>query len=269
MERRPGEVKNMEAIVTLLIPITYVLCLILERVFPARPLPHVKGHLLRGILAFVMSGLINALLPLAVVGSLQGRSLFRLSGLGIVLGAVLAFVVTDFFSYWLHRLLHNVHFLWRWTHQAHHSAERLDIAGAGYFHPFDIALSTALTALSAAALGVSADAAALAGYIGFFYAMFQHLNVRTPRWLGYLIQRPEAHSVHHARGVHAYNYGNLPVSDLLFGTFRNPAEFMPEAGFWDGASAKVGAMLLGRDVGEPVAPLRQSPEAPFTTATSA
>lgn len=259
----------MEAIVTLLIPVTYVLCLILERVFPARPLPHVKGHLLRGILAFVMSGLINALLPLAVVGALQGRSLFRLSGLGVVLGAVLAFVVTDFFSYLLHRLLHNVHFLWRWTHQAHHSAERLDIAGAGYFHPFDIALSTALTTLSAAALGVSADAAALAGYLGFFYGMFQHLNIRTPRWLGYLIQRPEAHSVHHARGVHAYNYGNLPFADLLFGTFRNPADFMPEAGFWDGASAKVGAMLLGRDVGEPVAPLRQSPEAPFTTATSA
>ena len=36
----------MEAILTPLIPLTYVLCLILERVFPARPLPKIKGHLL-------------------------------------------------------------------------------------------------------------------------------------------------------------------------------------------------------------------------------
>jgi sterol desaturase/sphingolipid hydroxylase (fatty acid hydroxylase superfamily) len=259
----------MEAIVTPLIPITYVLCLLLERLFPARQLPTIKGHLLRGILAFVVTGLINALLPLAVVSALGGRSLLHLSSWGLVSGALLAFVVTDAAGYWLHRLMHNVHFIWRWTHQVHHSAERLDIAGAAYFHPFDIALTVVLTTLTAAALGVTADAAALAGYLGFFYAMFQHLNVRTPRWLGYLIQRPEGHSVHHARGVHAYNYGNFPLSDLLFGTFRNPADFMPEAGFWDGASAKVGPMLLGRDVGQPVAPLRQSPEASFTTAPSA
>jgi sterol desaturase/sphingolipid hydroxylase (fatty acid hydroxylase superfamily) len=259
----------MEAILTPLIPLTFVLCLILERVFPARPLPAIKGHLLRGVLSFVMTGLINALLPLYLVSAFAGRSLFQLSGLGVVVGAVLAFVVTDSLSYWVHRLFHNVHFLWRWVHQAHHSPERLDIAGAAYFHPFDITLSVALTTLTSIALGVSADAAALGGFIGFLYAMFQHLNVRTPRWLGYLIQRPEAHSVHHARGVHAYNYGNLPLSDLLFGTFRNPADFMPEAGFWDGASAKVGAMLLGRDVGEPVAPLRHPPEAAFTTASQA
>lgn len=260
----------MEDIVTPLVPVVYVLCLVLERLFPARPLPKIKGWLLRGVLAFVLTGLINALLPMAIVGALSGHSLFHLHGLGTIVGALVAFVVTDFVSYWVHRTMHNVHFIWRWTHQAHHSAERLDIAGAAYFHPFDIALSVGLTTLCALALGVSADAAALSGFIGFLYAMFQHLNIRTPVWLGYLIQRPEAHSVHHARGVHAYNYGNFPLSDILFGTFRNPKEFMPEAGFWDGASAQVGAMLLGRDVGQPpVAPVRHSPEATFTAASQA
>ncbi len=260
----------MEDIVAPLIPATFVLCLILERLFPARPLAKIKGWLLRGVLAFVMSGLINALLPMALVSALAGRSLFHLQGLGTWVGALVAFLVIDFVSYWLHRVFHNVHFIWRWTHQAHHSAERLDIAGAAYFHPFDITITVALTTVLAAILGVTPDAAALAGFVGFFYAMFQHLNMRTPRWLGYLIQRPEAHSVHHARGVHAYNYGNFPLWDVLFGTFRNPAEFMPEQGFWDGASARVGAMLLGRDVGEPpVAPLRHSPEAPFTATSQA
>jgi sterol desaturase/sphingolipid hydroxylase (fatty acid hydroxylase superfamily) len=259
----------MEAILPLLVPVVFVLALILERVFPARELPKVKGWMLRGLLAFVMTGLINGLLPVFVVGALGGRSLLHLSGLGLAAGAIVAFVVTDFFGYWVHRAMHNVHFIWRWTHQAHHSAERLDVLGASYFHPFDIAISVVLSTIVPAALGVTADAAGLAGFITFLYAVFQHLNVRTPQWLGYLIQRPEGHSVHHARGVHAYNYGNFPLSDLLFGTFRNPADFMPEAGFWDGASGKVGAMLLGRDVGQAVAPVRHSPEAAFTAKANA
>lgn len=71
------------------------------------------------------------------------------------------------------------------------------------------------------------------------------------RWLGYVIQRPEAHAVHHGRGIHAYNYGDLPLRDLLFGTFRNPERFDQPTGFWDGASEKMGAMLLGRDVAQP------------------
>ena len=74
-------------------------------------------------------------------------------------------------------------------------------------------------------LGLDPVAAALTGYIAAFYGYFQHMNIRTPRWLGYLIQRPEAHCIHHQRDVHAYNYGDLPVWDMLFGTFRNPASF--------------------------------------------
>ena len=74
-------------------------------------------------------------------------------------------------------------------------------------------------------LGLSPGAAALAGYISFFVGVFQHMNVRTPQWLGFVIQRPEAHAVHHTRGVHAYNYGNFMLWDILFGTFRNPATF--------------------------------------------
>jgi sterol desaturase/sphingolipid hydroxylase (fatty acid hydroxylase superfamily) len=100
-------------------------------------------------------------------------------------------------------------------------------------------------------LGVTPDAAALAGFVAFFCGMFQHLNVRTPQWLGFIIQRPEAHAVHHARGVHAYNYGNFMLWDIVLGTFRNPAKFSEPAGFYEGASAKLGSMLLGRDVGEP------------------
>jgi hypothetical protein len=45
------------------------------------------------------------------------------------------------------------------------------------------------------------------------------------------------------------------VFDMLFGTFRNPADFEMETGFYQGASARVADMLLFRDVSRPeVAP---------------
>jgi sterol desaturase/sphingolipid hydroxylase (fatty acid hydroxylase superfamily) len=79
-------------------------------------------------------------------------------------------------------------------------------------------------------------------------SIFQHANIRTPRWLGYFVQRPESHTIHHGRGVHAYNYSDLPLFDILFGTFRNPKGFETETGFYHGASRRVGEMLVWRDV---------------------
>jgi sterol desaturase/sphingolipid hydroxylase (fatty acid hydroxylase superfamily) len=81
-----------------------------------------------------------------------------------------------------------------------------------------------------------------------FMGIFQHCNVKTPRWLGYIIQRPEGHTIHHGRGLHYYNFSDLPVFDLLFGTFRNPQGHEMETGFYPGASARVGEMLRFRDV---------------------
>ena len=60
------------------------------------------------------------------------------------------------------------------------------------------------------------------------------------------------HSRHHARGVHAGNYAELPLFDMLFDTFVNPPRFAKAAGFYHGASARVADMLRFRDVsGEP------------------
>jgi sterol desaturase/sphingolipid hydroxylase (fatty acid hydroxylase superfamily) len=243
--------QGMENLLTALIPLTFVLLLVIERLFPARPLPRVRGWLLKGIVFFVLGGALSGLLPGLITSLLGGHVPFDLRGLGTVAGGLVGFALADFVSYWTHRILHNVPALWRWTHQLHHSAERLDVAGSAYFHPFDNLLQGGVNLLALLSLGLSPEAAALAGFIGFFVGTFQHLNVRTPRWLGYVIQRPEAHSVHHARGVHAYNYGNFMLWDQLFGTFRNPEAFAEPAGFWDGASSKLGPLLLGRDVSTP------------------
>ena len=60
--------------------------------------------------------------------------------------------------------------------------------------------------------------------------MFQHWNVCTPRWLGYILQRPESHGLHHELGIHGRNYSDFPLWDSLMGTFVNPDTFEGEVG---------------------------------------
>jgi sterol desaturase/sphingolipid hydroxylase (fatty acid hydroxylase superfamily) len=235
----------METIAGPLIPFSFVALLVVERVFPARRLPRVRWWLLKGFIGFAIAGALSAVIPAAITSAL---ALHTLAGVPAWAQVVVALLATELLSYVVHRAMHTIPALWRWTHQMHHSAERIDIAGSAIFHPFELALRFTLAGLVIAALGVEAGPAALTGYLNFFLGTFQHLNVRTPQWLGWILQRPEAHSIHHARGVHAYNYGNLMVFDILFGTFRNPAAFTEEAGFWDGASTQIGRMLAGRDV---------------------
>ncbi|MBT9552115.1 MAG: sterol desaturase family protein [Hydrogenophaga sp.] len=190
------------------------------------------------------------------VGELWGRFLgelhvFNGAVLGTVGGAVVGVVVCEFFHYGYHRGAHRFDALWRLGHQMHHSAESLDAWGAFYLHPLDAALFTTLSStVLFPLLGLSPEAGAWAVAVRTFLSVFQHARVRTPTWLGYVVQRPESHAIHHQRGVHAHNYADLPLWDLLFGSFRNgPAHGpWPETGFHDGASARIPEMLAFRDV---------------------
>jgi len=245
---------DIENLIGILIPSTFVVALVIERLLRAKELPKVRFWLLKGLVFFALTGGVNAVVPLIVAHIVGDRAPLHLARVGLVPGALIAFLVTDVVAYFVHRTMHRVPALWRWSHQMHHSAERMDLAGMSYNHPVDMMLSFGLPGLAAGLLGLHPASLALSGFIGFVYAVVQHSNVRTPRWLGYLMQRPEMHGLHHERGVHAYNYGNLPLWDMLFGTYRNPATFPGAYGFWNGASNRVGAMLIGRDVGEPPGP---------------
>jgi sterol desaturase/sphingolipid hydroxylase (fatty acid hydroxylase superfamily) len=244
----------METIFGLAIPVTFILMLILERLFPGRPQPKVRFWALKGFLFFVMCAALGGALPAVLGIVLAKHAPVHLTMIPMPVAALIVWLLGDFINYFVHRVMHNVPFLWRWTHQLHHAAERVDMWGANFIHPLDLVLQTAATTIPVILLGVTPEAALVAGYVGFLWGMFPHLNAKTPQWIGWFIQRPEAHAVHHARGVHAYNYGTVPLWDILLGTFRNPATFSGEpAGFWDGSSRPLGAMLIGRDVSAPPA----------------
>ena len=58
-----------------------------------------------------------------------------------------------------------------------------------------------------------------------------------------------SHSVHHCKGVHVFNYSDLPLFDIIFGIFKNPKDFVEQTGFYNGASKRIPEMLMFKDVG--------------------
>ncbi|MGQ0836527.1 MAG: sterol desaturase family protein [Gammaproteobacteria bacterium] len=221
----------------------------LEALFPARQLERVKGWRTRGLIAFGVYFFLSSYLPLFWNEHLARFQLLDLSALETWSGALVGLLSYEAAVYLWHRSMHTSDRLWRAFHQMHHSAERLDTFGAFWFSPQDMIGFTALFSLCLTLIvGLSPEATTLVIYATTFFNVFQHANIRTPRWLGYVVQRPESHSCHHQRGVHANNYSDLPLFDLLFGTFRNPKDFATEQGFYEGASARVFDMVRLRDV---------------------
>lgn len=220
-----------------------------EFLAPARPLPNVKGWHWRGLAAFAVYFLLSSYLPLLWTEYLLSFQLFDLRGLGTWTGGLVGLVVYQFCGYLWHRWIHGSAMMWRAFHQMHHSAERLDTFSAFWFSPADMIGWTAVSSIALTVIvGLSAEATTAAILAATLMAMLTHTNVRTPRWLGYIVERPESHSWHHGRGRHRDNYSELPVIDMLFGSFRNPRDFAPETGFHDRASSRVVDMLLLRDV---------------------
>ncbi|HET9474400.1 MAG TPA: sterol desaturase family protein [Steroidobacteraceae bacterium] len=246
----------------------YGALILLEALFPARVLPKVKWWRTRALLVFAVYFFGSSYLPLIWGESLAQFQLFDLANLNPFVGAAIGVLLFEFFVYVYHRAMHRNHWLWRAFHQMHHSAERVDTYGAFYFSPLDIIGFTFLTSIALTLLGLSPQAATYTLYFTMFLATFQHTNIRTPQWMGYLVQRPESHSLHHARGVHQFNYSDLPLFDILFGTFRNPKYFEDQSGFYDGASARIPEMLVFKDIAgadyDPSLELTRKPAYPHT-----
>ena len=245
----PSPIQLLLDPISLTIFTLFAVLLAWERLLPARSLPPVRGWLWRGLAAFLAFFFASSYLPLLWNEALIRWQLFDLNALGDYGGALAGLLIYEGGVYCWHRAMHGSDLLWRIFHQMHHSAERLDVPGAFWFSPFDMLGWILLSSLCLTLLvGITPQATTIVLLTTSFLSLFQHANIRTPRWLGYIVQRPESHSRHHARGLHMDNYSDLPIFDLLFGSFDNPSDFAGEAGFYPGASRRVVDMLRGRDV---------------------
>ena len=227
----------------------YGLLMVWEALFPAVQLPKVKNWKIIGLSSFTIFFFLSSYLPLITDPFLTRFQLFDLTFLGDIGGGILAILIYELGVFVWHRAMHSSNILWRVFHQMHHSAERIDTYGAFYFSVFDMIGFTFLGSICLALIiGVTPQAVTIMLLTTMFLGIFQHTNIRTPHWLGYIIQRPESHTLHHAKGIHRYNYSDLPIFDILFGTFKNPKNFEHETGFYHGASTKIWEMMTFQDI---------------------
>lgn len=238
--------------ISLIILAIYASLMLWEALFPGRKLPEVKYWRIKGLVAFVFYFFLSSYLPMVINPFLEKYRVFDWTGLGVFWGSVVAVLLYEFGVFVWHYCLHRSEFLWKTFHQMHHSAERLDTYGAFFFSPFDMIGWTILGSICFSLIaGLSPQAITIMLLVTNFFSIFQHANIKTPQWLGYFVQRPESHTYHHARGIHKFNYSDLPLFDIIFGTFRNPKDFDHATGFYNGASVRIWEMLRARDITTP------------------
>ena len=228
--------------------VTAAVMIAVEAAHPGRRWPHVTGWWVRAIL-------LNAA-QVAVVfvggwlweGWMRAHLPWSADALGTSCWAIVGYLAITFIYYWWHRWRHEVPFLWRWFHQVHHSPQRIEVVTSFYKHPFELIANSILSgAILYLLVGLSPTPAAYAVLLTGLAELFYHWNVPTPYWLGYIVQRPESHCVHHQEHLHTYNFADLPLWDMLFGTFKNPKQFVARCGFGED-ELKLKEMLLGADV---------------------
>lgn len=238
-----------QALPVVLICVVTLVFFTLERLRPGRQLPHVKGWYWRATLMNVMQ------VALIGAGGLVWNRYFREHALfhlghwdSAVLEGAFYWVCGTFVFYWWHRVRHAPGF-WRVFHQVHHSPSRIEVLTSFYKHPVEIAADAIIAGFFIyCVMGGSAIAGAWTSFFGAAGEYFYHSNIRTPQWIGWFIQRPEHHSVHHQLGVHRYNFGDLTVWDRLFGTFHEAPNFVERCGFPGTAEERLVDMLRFDDV---------------------
>lgn len=228
----------------------FAFCFLIERAFPGWPLPRVRTWWVR-VLA------INAV-QLAVVLTagltwerwFSSASIFHLSRhMGPEAGGIASYFIATFVFYWWHRWRHELDVLWIGFHQIHHSPQRLEVITSFYKHPGEMILNSMIGSLLVyGLLGLTPEGGAFYTLCTALGEFFYHTNIRTPHWVGYFFQRPEMHRVHHQYGRHRNNYGDLPLWDMLFGTYENPKEWVHSCGFDDAREQQLLAMLRYQDV---------------------
>jgi sterol desaturase/sphingolipid hydroxylase (fatty acid hydroxylase superfamily) len=155
----------------------------------------------------------------------DGIGLLGLLDAGPAVTTVLTCVAYDLYSYWKHRLMHAVPWLWR-VHAVHHSDPGFDASTHFRHHPLDILLSLPLLAGFVLLVGPEPVALALAMALHHYNSVLNHSNIALPvsldRVLRLFIVTPDMHRIHHSarREETDSNFANLlSCWDRLFGTF--------------------------------------------------
>jgi sterol desaturase/sphingolipid hydroxylase (fatty acid hydroxylase superfamily) len=142
--------------------------------------------------------------------------------LGGPLSVPLAFLMMELCNYGFHRAAHRVPLLWRF-HATHHVITELTGVKSLRTHPIDNVFFHVVRTVPLMLLGAPADDIAAATYFGAVLGILSHANLDlAPGVLGWVINFPRFHAVHHAldaRQAQA-NFGcHTVLWDRVFRTF--------------------------------------------------
>lgn len=180
----------------------------LETLFPARK--RVQKRSSRWFtnigLVVIDTLVIRLLFPVIAVGAAlwakeEGWGLFNLISLPQWLGVLLAVILLDMMIYWQHVAFHRIPVLWR-LHKVHHADRDLDASSGLRFHPVEIVISMIYKMVIVVALGTPVVAVIIFEILLNACAIFNHANVRLPKWLErplrLVMVTPALHRIHHS-----------------------------------------------------------------------
>lgn len=175
---------------------------------------------------------------------------FKLSNyVGPFPGAIIAYIINQWLFYWWHYMRHQMYPLWIICHQFHHSAKRIETITSFYKHPLEIVLDSVIMAILVfPVLGLTTESNIWLSIFSAFGEYFYHMNIKTPKIVGYFFQRPESHRMHHKRDsrLNCPNNSDMPLWDMLNDTFVNPDTYTKPTGFTN--ETKRVDMLMFKDV---------------------
>lgn len=165
----------------------------------------------------------------------------------VIIQGFIFYLVYSFGNYWFHRWKHSNTLLWRYVHNLHHSPSQMETKIAFYRHPIEIVINTVyLFLLGKCLFDLPFEVLAIALAIEGCLESFHHSNIRMPKklmWLGYIIQLPGMHLVHHEYGLHKFNYAPF-LWDTVFNTVKINNEWDGRLGFSD--SHNIPSLLIFR-----------------------
>ncbi len=148
---------------------------------------------------------------------------------------ILAVVLLDLALYWQHVASHRIPFIWRF-HRVHHADRDMDASTGVRFHPIESAMSMLYKCVVVIVVGPAVIAVVIFEIILNASALFNHANVRLPKWLDRIVRTlvvtPDMHSVHHSvlPNETNSNYGFfLSVWDKIFGSYIANPKLNPDS----------------------------------------
>lgn len=219
-----------------------VIFLPLEWLFSLRSKQILRRGFIRDLCYYFLNNLLPGMLVLVpmtlivwMLHSFIPRGLHQwAAGLSLWSRYLASLIVAEIGTYWGHRLMHEIPYLWRF-HAVHHSAEEMDWLVNTKAHPLDFVFTRACGFLPLYVLGLAQPLADHVDSVPFFVTLFTslwgyfiHSNVRWRfGWIEWLITTPAFHHWHHTNDgpkVINKNYSALfPWVDKLFGSLYLPA----------------------------------------------